>query len=210
LSRELVATGHEVAVVDTDRARCASLDEALGSVSVLGDGSDSRVLAGAGANRAEVLIATTRSDATNLAACQLGKHVFGVARTVSVVNNSDHTELFRMLGMDATIDLSELVLGRIQEALSMGGLSHLMPVSDVDGKRLLSIKIPPDSGVEARAIKDIPLPIGTLISLVITRDGNASIPGENTMIRGGDEVVALARAQEAEELRDLLIQATGA
>ena len=209
LARWLVSAGHEVAVVERDRPRCDALEEALGGVTVLGDGTDAGDLGKAGANRAEILVATTRSDDINLACCQLATHHFGVAQTISVVNNSDHTELFGLLGIDVTVDVSELILGRIQEGLSMGGLVRLMPVSDKDGKTLLSIRIPPEAGMEGRPIRDIALPNGTLISLVITRDGDASIPNENTVIRPGDEVVAVTTAQEEEQLRDLLIQGAG-
>ena len=52
LARWLVSAGHETAVVDWDRSRCAALDEALGSVSVIGDGTDAGVLAKVGINRA--------------------------------------------------------------------------------------------------------------------------------------------------------------
>ena len=146
LARWLVSAGHEVAVVERDRPRYDALEEALGGVTVLGDGTDAGDLGKAGANRAEILVATTRRDDINLACCQLATHHFEVAQTISVVNNSDHTELFGLLGIDVTVDVSELVLGRIQEGLSMGGLVRLMPVSDRDGKTLLSIRIPPEAG----------------------------------------------------------------
>lgn len=206
LARWLVSAGHEVAVVDEDRARCSTLDESLGAVSVPGDGTDAGVLARAGTNRADVLIATTRADDINLVACQLAKHRFGVAKTISVVNNGEHKGLFGMLGIDVNVDVAELVLGRIQEGLTSREMSHLMPASGGDGRSLLAIKIPGDTGVEGRKLKDMPLPEGTLIPLVIRNNGVMSIPGENTLINAGDEVVAVATPQTEEELRDILIE----
>ena len=207
LSRWLVAGGHEIAVVEKDRSRCSVLDEALGSVSVAGEGTDASVLAKAGANRADVVIATTGKDAVNLVACQLARHHFGVSRTISVVNTRDHTDLFGLLGIDVTIDVTELVLGRIhQEGLSSHGLVHLMPLSGRADKNLVAIKIPPNSATEGRPIKDIPLPNGTFISLVMNKDGNASVPGDGTSIQPGDDVVAVTTAEDEDELRDLLIE----
>ena len=209
LARWLVSAGHEIAVVDLDPARCSALDEALGSVSVPGDGTDAAVLAKAGASRADVLIATTGSDDVNLVACQLARHRFEVSKTIAVVNTGEHTELFGLLGIDVTIDINELVLGRIQEGLAAQGLVHLMPASESDGRSLVAIKVPPESGNEGRLLSDIPLPDGTIISLVIARDGSASIPNEGTLIRAGDEVVALTTPQEEASLRDLLVQRPG-
>ena len=208
LARWLVAAGHEIAVVERDRKRCDDLDAALGSVCVLGDGTDAGSLSNAGTNRAEVFIATSSSDEVNLVACQLAKHHFGVDRTVSVVNDPDHAELFSLLGIDITVDVTEMVLGRIEQGLSSRGLEHLMPVSESHGKTLVSIKIPPESGVEGRTLREIGLPNGVVVPLVISRDGDASIPTDTTRIRVGDEVIAVATAQEEEDLRDLLIDGT--
>ena len=205
----LVSAGHETAVVEWDRSRCSALDEALGAVSVLGDGTDAGVLAKAGANRADAFMATTRRDDFNLVACQLAKHQFNVPRTMSVVNSGELTGLFGALGIDVPIDVPDLVLGRIQEGLTSHGLVRLMPVSDQDGRTLVAIKIPSDSSRDRRAIKDISLPDGTVISLVISRDGVASVPGEGTLIQPGDEVVAVTSADEEARLRDLLIEGPG-
>ena len=204
LVRWLVSAGHEIAVVEKDQSRCSTLDEELGSISVLGDGTDAGTLARAGANRADVFIATTSRDDVNLVACQIARNRFGVSRTMSVVNTSEHRELFDLLGIDVTIDVTGLVLGRIQESLSSHELVHLMPLSGRDGKTLVAIKVPPEFPVEGRSIKDILLPDGTLITLVITKDGNTSVPDENTLIRAGDDVVAVTAAQEEEELRELI------
>jgi len=110
-----VTTEHEVSVIDREPSACAALDDELGSISVVGDGTDPGVLSKAGANRADVLVATTRSDSDNLVACQLAKHRFGAARTISVVSISDHERLFNMLGIDVTINTTELIVGKIQE-----------------------------------------------------------------------------------------------
>ena len=206
LGRWLISAGHEIAVVEWERSRCSALDEALGSITVLGDGSDAGALANAGTNRADVLIATTRKDDINLAACQLAKHHFNVARTISVVNVRDHAELFGILGVDVSIDVTEMVLGRIEEGLSHRGLVHLMPVSDMDGKSVVSFKIRSRFGSKGRRIRDISLPDGTIVPLVISREGEASIPTDSTVIREGDEVIVVATAQAEEHLRDLLIE----
>jgi trk system potassium uptake protein TrkA len=206
LARWLVSAGHEIAAVDCDRSRCSVIDESLGSVSVTGDGTNVGLLGKAGANRAQVLIATTSRDDVNLVACQLAKHHFDVPRTISVVNIHDHAQLFSILGIDIPIDVTEIVLDRVQERIALQGLVRLMPVLGRDSQSLVAIKVPPQSGIEGRLIKDLSLPDGTLITLVISRDGNASIPDENTLIRAGDEVVAVTTAQAEEELRHTLLE----
>ena len=87
LARWLLAADHEVAVIERDAARCAALENELGSISVAGDGTEADILARAGANRADVFIAATGRDDDNMVACQLARHRFGASRIVAEVNN---------------------------------------------------------------------------------------------------------------------------
>jgi trk system potassium uptake protein TrkA len=204
LARWLLSAGHEVTVIEQDRDRCNELDDLLGSVSVFGDATDSAVLSKAGTNRADVIVATTRSDDVNLVACQLAKHHFAVPRTISVVNVRERTELFGMAGIDVNIDITELVLERMQHGLSPVGFVHLMAVPGPDSKSMVNIRIPVDSVPEERRVRDLSLPSGVLLSLVISRDGNTTVPTPDAVIRAGDEVIAVTTADAEEELRALL------
>ena len=203
VARSLLSAGHEIAVVEQDHARCAQLDDTVGSVSVHGGGTDVAVLAKAGANRADVVIATTSADDVNLVACQLAKQHFGAARTISLVNNTERTELFGMAGVDASVDVTELAVEKVQEGLSSQALVHLMHVSGRDGETIVNIKIPADSGSRERRVRDLSLPGGTILSLILTRTGGASIPTDDTMIRSGDELIAVTTTEHEEELRDI-------
>ena len=204
LARWLLSAGHEVTVVEQNRDRCNELDDLLGSVSVFGDATDSAVLSKAGTNRADVIVATTHSDDVNLVVCQLAKHHFDVPRTISVVNVRERTELFGMAGIDVNIDITELVLERMQQGLSPVGFIHLMPIPGPDSKAMVNIRIPADSVPEERRVRDLPLPSGVLLSLVISRDGSTTVPTPDAVIRAGDEVIAVTTAEAEEELRALL------
>ena len=59
LTKALLATGHEVVVIEKDQSRCQLLEEELGSVVQRGDGTDELVLRQAGAGRAYVVVAVT-------------------------------------------------------------------------------------------------------------------------------------------------------
>ena len=118
LAEWLTGAQHEVAVVDRNAARCAALDDRLGSVSVVGDGTEASVLAKAGTNRADIFMAATGRDDVNLVACQLARHRFGVPRTLSLVNIPDHEALFNLLGIDATVNTTELIVDSVRRQLA--------------------------------------------------------------------------------------------
>ena len=118
VARWLLAAEHEVTVIDREPTRCEALDEELGSISVVGDGTVAAVLAKAGANRADIFIAMTGNDDENMVACQLAKHRFGASRTISMVTAQDHETLFNRLGIDVTVNTTALAVAKVQQELS--------------------------------------------------------------------------------------------
>ena len=118
IARWVIDADHEVTVIDMDATKCVALEEELGSIAVVGDGTEEGTLARAGVSRADIFVATTPNDDENLVACQMAKHRFGASRTVSLVDVSGHDRLFKMLGVDITIDTTQILLGRVQEELS--------------------------------------------------------------------------------------------
>lgn len=205
-ARWLISAGHEVAVVDYDQAICDALDESLGSICVKGDGTDAVTLDRAGTSRADAVIVTTSHDDVNMVCCQLANHRFGVSRSISLVNDHEHLDLFRRLGVDVPVDTTDLLLGRIQRGLTAHGLVQLMNVSEMDNKTLVSVKIPSVPGTNERRVGDLDLPGGTLLSLVISRDGSVSTPQDDTVLHPGDEVIAVTSVDRERDLRDILVE----
>lgn len=128
IARRLLEVDQEVTVIERDPARCATLEDEIGSVVVQGDAAEFNVLSKAGAMRAQVLIATGRRDHQNLVVCQMAKHLFNVSRVMAIVNMSEHVELFNRLGIDISIDTSlmlvDVFMGNIEGLLTeeTGGL----------------------------------------------------------------------------------------
>lgn len=127
VARWLLDAEQEITVIDRDPDRFAAIEDELGSVAVRGDATESQVLWKAGASRADVLIATGRRDDENLVICQMAAHQFGVSRVMSIVNVSEHVELFDRLGINESIDTTAMLVEAIEERL--GGLL----VDDVGG-----------------------------------------------------------------------------
>lgn len=118
LARWVANSQHEVTVIEKNPLKCAGLDEELGSISLFGNGTEPNTLRQAGTKRASTFIATTSIDDDNLMSCQLAKHVFGVTMTMSVVNSHSHHRLFELLGIGTSINIPELILGRLREEVS--------------------------------------------------------------------------------------------
>jgi trk system potassium uptake protein TrkA len=205
LISSLVTTGHEVLAIDPDPQRAEYMRRKLGSVFLKGDATSSAVLREAGANRAEIFIATTGSDADNLAACLLAKNMFNTGRTVSVVNLPENAELFEMAGVDVAVSATDLVLSNISGALPAHPLLRLMPVRG-RGLEVVAIKIPAGAAVAGRPLRDVQAPYGAHLSLIISSDGKAETPTPETVLEGEDEVIAVCPAESTRSLWETLTE----
>lgn len=201
----LIEAGHEIAVIDADRERCKAADEAFGVIAVEGDCVSSSVLSEAGMDRADAVIATGEDDGVNLVTCQLAKHRFDVPMSISVVNRSDHLDIFDSLGIDVVVDAPNLVLRRIQEGFAYQGVERLRSLpSNGDDRSLVSFKIPSTYGAEGRRLDALPFPDGTLPTLIISSDGTHRLPSPDHIVRAGDEIIAVMTTLGQDELRDSL------
>jgi len=205
LARALVAAEHEILIIDRDKSRCETLEEELGSVTQVGDACDSHVLSEAGVSRADFFVATFGRDEDNLAACQLAKHRFSVTKTLSLVNNPGNEPLLELLQIDIAVNTTDLIVSRIEEEMTDPLLVHLKAIPGTT-KAVVEIRIPPEAIVVGKALKDIPLPEMTIVTLVISRDGQSVRPDDETVLRANDEVLALTTDEEETALWEVLTE----
>ena len=194
LLKVLLAAGHEVLVIERSLARCQLLWDELGSVVLLGDGTDELTLRRAGAARADVVIATTRRDETNLVSCQVARHRFKVGHTIAVVNDHKNEPIFNILDVNVVVDANHLVLNQLEQGIPGRPLLHLMSLRN-QNLELVSVAIPPDAMVVGKKLGEIELPPHSFISLVV-KSSRAELPSPGLVIDGGDEVVAVTSPDE--------------
>ena len=118
LASRLLESGSEIVVIDSDKEKTELLNQALGKVGIVGDGSSLSVLEDAGLARVDMFIATTGQDHINLIVCQIAKEKYSVQTTVSLLNQPDNKKLFEMSGIDLLADVSRLVIDEIEAGLA--------------------------------------------------------------------------------------------
>ena len=202
LAKSLVATGHEVVVIEKDRERCQLLVDEVGSISLQGDGTDEAILKQAGLARADVLIAVAGRDDTNLVICQMSKHIFSVPRTMAVIRDPKNEALFHVLGVDVVVNSIHLVLASLEEGIPGRPLVHLSSLRS-PGTELISVSIPSDAGVVGMRLDDVELPPHSFISLVIKNSG-ATLPTDGLVLEAEDELVAVTMTGDEQTLYDIL------
>jgi trk system potassium uptake protein len=203
LSKELVGSGHEVVLMEKDRARADQIADEIGSIVIAHDGCEGKYLGEAGANRADIVAAVTGDDEDNLVICQMAKHHFDVPRTIARVNNPKNEDLFQHLGVDELISPTRMILGAIEQDIPVHELLHL---GSLGGSDLELIEAPLLSGSPAigRAPRDLEIPEGCSLFAVV-RDGRAVPLRPDTVFAEGDKVIAIGRAECEAALHEQLI-----
>jgi trk system potassium uptake protein TrkA len=90
VAESLVSEQNDITVVDTDPGRLRALQDRLDLRTVTGSASHPSVLAAAGVEDADLLIAVTQQDETNLVACKIASRLFNVPRRIARVRATDY------------------------------------------------------------------------------------------------------------------------
>ena len=202
LSKALIAGGHEVVVVDKNPGRYQLLNEELGSIALLGDGTDEATLKRAGVARADVVVSLTGVDATNMVISQITKHIFQVPRTMALIKDPKNEPIFHEVGVDVVVNSTHLVLASLEEGVPGRPLVHLMNLR-VPGMELISVSIPADSNIVGKRLSEIELPPNSFITLMVKRNG-ATLPTGRSVVEPEDELVAVTQEGDEQILYDIL------
>jgi len=203
LTRALISQGHEVLVIEKNATVCELINEELGSICVRGDGCEASTLAEAGTERADMLVAVTGEDEDNLVSCQVAKHKFNVPKIIARIRNPKNEILFKKLGIDITISSTNLLMEAIEEVVPTHPLTHLMTVRE-RGLEIIEINLPQESSTLGKRIKDLILPKGTTLILIISKDKNPQIPAPDTTLEGEQPIIAVTPSGSEEALRAIL------
>jgi len=80
ISKQLSAQGHSVTVIDQSSEDIKRINDTQDVKGIVGRASLPSVLENAGAEKADMIIAVTRNDETNMIVCQLASSLFNVSK----------------------------------------------------------------------------------------------------------------------------------
>src|ERR687883_766470 len=205
LARELIDQGHEVLIIENTSDRADFIANELGNVVLRGNADEASTLAEAGAERADVVIAVTGDDEDNLVICQVAKRRFGTRRTIARINDPRNERIFRILGIDATVNATQVMLSVLEQEIPQSNLVPLLRLRNTDVEVVEAI-VDNRSRLIGPPLRDLDLPPESTIAVVI-RNGAAIFPNGSTVLQPRDEGVALTRNVHGPRLRSLFFRA---
>jgi trk system potassium uptake protein TrkA len=199
LAKELVEQGHEVLVIEKEDAQCRLITEELGNIVMHGDAAEASVLRDAGTGRADVIVAVTGDDEDNLVISQVAKKRFNVPRAIARINNPKNEQIFRKLGIDATVSSTDVILGVLEQELPTHSVVPLLRLRHAD-LEVVETVLDDQAAAVGRAIRELDLPRDCIIAVMI-RDGAPLFPTGDTRLQAGDEIIALTTSGSEPQLR---------
>ncbi|OQK16568.1 potassium transporter peripheral membrane component [Methyloprofundus sedimenti] len=190
----LASEENDIVVIDTKTHLLANLKERLDIATVTGNAGHPSILEQAGVQNADIVIAVTDQDETNMLACQIINTLYSKPKTIARVRAIDylkHPELFRPGGIpiDIVISPEQIVMQAIHNLIKFPGVKHIS--SFANGMvRLFSIKAATQGFLTERRIKDLKerLTSGKIRVVAIFREGEPILVNGEAIIKEGDEV----------------------
>lgn len=198
LAENLANEANDVTVVDTKASLLAELQDRLDIRTVQGFAAFPDVLRSAGADDADMIIAVTDADETNMIACQIAYTLFHTPTKIARIRAAEYLEEERLFQQDALpvdmhISPEQLVTDYIRRLIQYPGA--LQVVDFAAGRvRVVGVKAyygGPLVGHELRTIRDHIPGVDTRVAAIYRR-GKPIIPEGDTVIEADDEVFFVA------------------
>lgn len=210
LAENLVGENNDITLVDMDKDRLNTLQDKYDLRVVVGHGAHPNVLKDAGAEDADMLIAVTNSDETNMSACQVAFTLFGTPTKIARIRSEEYLALQDKLFIDSETKKSEhktrggfiideliapeqLVTAYIRRLVEYPGA--LQVLNFAEGKlSLVAVKAyygGPLVGNALAALREHMPNIDTRVAAIF-RQGKPIMPRGTTIIEADDEVFFVA------------------
>jgi trk system potassium uptake protein TrkA len=194
----LVSEANDITVVDSESQCLQALQDRLDLRTVMGHASNPEVLKRAGAEDADMILAVTNSDETNMVACQVAYTLFHTPTKIARVRARDylnHPQLFTQeaLPIDVLISPEQVVIDYVQRLIEHLGA---LQVLDFAGGRVQLVAVRayyggPLVGHELRELRNHMPGVDTRVAAIFRR-GKPIIPEGSTVIEADDEVFFIA------------------
>ncbi|HKX45605.1 MAG TPA: Trk system potassium transporter TrkA, partial [Planctomycetota bacterium] len=197
LSRER----HRVRVVDSDPDKVRRVRETLDVQALDRDGTAAEALTEAGTPQADLFVAVTDDDRTNMLACVLARGL-GASRVILRVKDTTRLEGFhyfykRTLGYDAVLATDELAA---EEVLNTVREQHALEVeSFADGRvQLRRLRLREASELTSAPLSELELPGGLLVA-AIQRQERFFVAHGGDRLEPEDQVYLIGRAADLDQ-----------
>lgn len=202
LTQRLSTEDNNICIVDTDKNIVQRLAAECDVMGLVGNGASYSVLAEAGVEHADLVIAVTESDELNLLCCVIARKAsqcHTIARVRNPMYNAEQQFLQKELGLSMIINPEQTAAMEIADLLCFPSAIGIDTFSK-GGVEMLRFKIPADSMLNEMSLKDVSAKIKCdFLICAVDRNNEVQIPDGNFVLRSGDIIsIVTSRANAIE------------
>lgn len=200
----LSAEGHDVTAIDRAPATLESITNVYDVMGVCGNVADHDVLSEAGAAHADLFVAVTDSDDTNMLSCFLARKM-GAKHTIARVRNpeyNDHSLVFlkQHLGLSLTINPEQLAARELLNILKFPSAIKVETFSHRNFE-MIELKLKDDSLLDGLNLSQLRTRFDArFLVCMVQRESEVYIPGGSFILRSGDRIGLTASPAEMQKL----------
>jgi len=210
IARRLIREGNDLVVMEQDEERCNQLGEKLDAKIVKGRASCIADWKRAGLAEADMFMACTDTDETNVLACMIANDIAPTALKAIRLRTpefDEYQETFDRLGLrvDRVVHPESDMVNRILRVITVPGVSDIRNFAD--GRlNLFSMNLEADSPLVGLGVGDLPRLVGAGVAQVgvIFRDSEAIIPGKDERMLACDHVYIMTAAESLDKTLELI------
>ena len=197
--------GNEVVVIERDSDRAEKASREFDCLVINDDATSKETLRDAGIDRADALISTTDQDATNIMVSLLAQEL-DVPDIVSVVNDPEHMNLYRQIGVNTMENPQRLIAEYLYRAVRRPSIVDFMRIGDEAEVFEITVQeSAPIAGKTLMEANEDGLLGDEMLIVAIERDGEGHpiTPRGNTRIETGDLVTVYSGMGTTPDVTDI-------
>ncbi len=201
VAENLVGEANDITIVDVDGVSLAKIQERLDLKTIEGNASHPGILEQAGAATADLLLAVTQSDETNLVACKLAATLFNTPTKIARIRQANylaHPQIFspENFNVDFTICPEQILTDYIKKLIDVPEALQVLDFANGLVK-LVAVRVRADGllvGRELQHIRETMPTVDTRVAAIFRRNRPIK-PRCDTVIEEGDEVFFIAASE---------------
>jgi trk system potassium uptake protein len=202
----LVSEQNDITVVDIDAQRLRALQDRLDLRTLIGSASHPSVLKDAGIEDADMVIAVTQDDETNLVACKLAQQLFNVPTRIARIRATDYLVKDEILGREGfSVDLAicpeQILTDYIVKLIQFP--EALQVLEFAQGRvSLVAVRAFQGGPLVGHPLKDLKIHMPSTDTRVVAifRGDRSIVPDGDTVVEAGDEVFCLAATADIRQV----------
>lgn len=199
LASFLISDNQEVTLIENDEEICNKVASELDALVICGNGTDIKILKEASIDDADVFVAATGNDETNLLSSILVKS-YNVPKIIARVSDYNHSKAFKNAGIDYAVSPELTAASYLEKLILRPKIMDLIILGKGDAE-LLDITVS-NNAVIGKKIGDLS-PNPSYIIVAIYENGKIEIPMPDKTLQEGNRISILIKTDKIRKIIDL-------